>query len=130
MAKNILLDLQEYYRTTEKNLAAEKLVLNELTSQKESFDDNINNFYDSGIKKYWCKDVFEAPDMLNFWFDFLDKDGELDQFNVKLVGVRTKTINDSLIKSIYFKETPEILFIFPLEEEIEDYKDAYMPIYV
>ena len=110
MAKNILLNLQEYYRTTEKNLVAEKLVLNELTAQKESFDDNIYNFYDSGIRKYWCKDVFEAPDMLNFWFDFLDKEGELDQFNVKLVGVRTKTINDSLIKSIYFRETPQVIF--------------------
>jgi hypothetical protein len=28
-------------------------------------------------KLYWNRTVFEAPDQLNFWFDFLDTQGEL-----------------------------------------------------
>jgi hypothetical protein len=28
-------------------------------------------------KIFWHKNVFESPDSLNFWFDFLDSTGEL-----------------------------------------------------
>jgi hypothetical protein len=48
---------------------------------------------------------------LNFWFDFLDTEGELAQFNVKSIGSRPKAVNDTNIKAIYFKTTPEVLFI-------------------
>ena len=27
--------------------------------------------------KYWNKKVYEQPEVLNFWFDFLDVEGEL-----------------------------------------------------
>jgi carbamoylphosphate synthase large subunit len=59
---------------------------------------------------HWCKDVFITPDALNFWFDFLDQDGILDQFNVKVVGSRPKAINDTAVKSIYLRKTPPIIF--------------------
>jgi hypothetical protein len=48
---------------------------------------------------------------LNFWFDFLDSDGELNQFSVKSIGCRPKAVNDTNIKAIYFRETPNILFV-------------------
>jgi hypothetical protein len=32
-------------------------------------------------EKYWNKMIKEAPDTLNFWFDFLEE-GELDQFSI------------------------------------------------
>ena len=35
---------------------------------------------------------------------------ELSQFNVKNIGPRTKSINDTNIKSIYFRETPNVIF--------------------
>jgi hypothetical protein len=51
--------------------------------------------------------------LLNFWFDFLDSRGELEQFNVKTIGNRAKVINDNNIKSIYFRETPSIIYKSP-----------------
>jgi hypothetical protein len=57
------------------------------------------------------KSVYESPEVLNFWFDFLDVEGELSQYSVKNVGPRTKAINDTNIKSIYFRETPSVVFV-------------------
>lgn len=70
-----------------------------------------SDYYLSGERKGWNKKVYERPEMLDFWFDFLDTEGELQQFNVKNIGPRTKSINDNNIKSIYFRETPEVLFV-------------------
>ena len=64
-------------------------------------------------KHYWNRAVYEAPDQLNFWFNFLDTQGELQQFNVQTIGSRPKAINDSNIKSIYFRETPSIIYGTP-----------------
>jgi hypothetical protein len=54
--------------------------------------------------------------VLNFWFDFLDTEGELSQFSVKAIGCRPKAINDTNIKAIYFKNTPNVLFIKDITE--------------
>ncbi len=64
-------------------------------------------------KKYWNRNVFEHPELLNFWFDFLDTEGELQNFNVQTVGSRSKAINDTAVKSIYFRETPSVIFQAP-----------------
>ena len=75
--------------------------------KEESIKDQ---FYLDGEHQYWNKNVYEHPELLNFWFDFLDVEGELDQFSVKNVGARTKPVNDTNIKSIYFREVPNIIF--------------------
>ena len=76
-----------------------------------SNDRNADNYYsDEHENKYWNKAVFETPHTLNFWFDFLDSDGELSQFSVKNIGCRPKAVNDSNVKAIYFRETPNIIF--------------------
>ena len=69
-------------------------------------------------------DVYEYPETLNFWFDFLDAEGELQQFNVKSVGARSKAVNETTIKSIYFRETPDVIFKSPGEfiEPMSGYK--------
>jgi hypothetical protein len=36
--------------------------------------------------------------------------GELDQFSVKNVGIRSKVVNDKNVKTIYNAETPAIIF--------------------
>lgn len=69
-----------------------------------------NNFPDNHQYYYWNKNVFNAPEKLNFWFDFLDSDSELAQYKVSVVGDRTKAVNDTKVTSIYFKETPDIIF--------------------
>jgi hypothetical protein len=65
----------------------------------------------TGPNKYWSKNVTDYPETLNFWFDFLDIDSELAQFAVPVIGNRPKVINDTNVKSIYFKETPNVIFI-------------------
>ncbi len=65
---------------------------------------------ESDSRRFWCKDVYENPGVLNYWFDFLDTEGELSQFNVRAIGARTKAINETTVKSIYFRETPNIIF--------------------
>lgn len=59
---------------------------------------------------YWNKAVYNAPETLNFWFDFLDSGGELMQYNAHSIGVRPKPVNETTIKSIYFRETPDVIF--------------------
>lgn len=70
----------------------------------------IADYYLDGDRKGWKKAVYEKPETLNFWFDFLDTEGELSQFNIKSIGARSKPINDKDVKSIYFRETPNIIF--------------------
>ena len=78
---------------------------------------------------YWNKMVIETPENLNFWFDFLDQYGELDKYSVQAIGDRPKVINDNSIKSIYFRETPTVLFVQNEEDKIgtEEYTWVQLP---
>ena len=51
-----------------------------------------------------------------FWFDFCD-DSYLEKFGSDRIGKRPKVINDTEVKAIFFEETPNVLFIDPLDEE-------------
>lgn len=63
----------------------------------------------------WNINVIKLPQQLNFWFDFLDTEGELDQYSVRNIGTRPKAENDSDVKAIYFRDIPTILF-FGIED--------------
>ena len=63
----------------------------------------------------WNINVIKLPQQLNFWFDFLDTNGELDQYSVRNIGTRPKAENDSDVKAIYFRDIPTILF-FGIED--------------
>lgn len=65
-----------------------------------------NEYDDAG----WNVNIQKAPELLNFWFDFLDSEGELDQFTTSTVGDRPKVVNDKDVKAIYYRETPLIVF--------------------
>ena len=74
-------------------------------------DKKIVRFYgESHPRCYWNRDVYDNPGVLNYWFDFLDSEGELSKFNVRAIGARTKAINETTVKSIYFRDTPDIIF--------------------
>jgi len=79
----------------------------------EALEEYKAKYYTDEDKKYWNKNVFLHPELLNFWFNFLDTEGELEQFNVKNIGIRAKAINDSNVKGIYFRETPDVIFEEP-----------------
>jgi hypothetical protein len=92
----------------------------EIAEAKKAYDaalsaaykiEKSTDYYILGSKAHWNKNVYESPEMLNFWFDFLDVEGELSQYSVKNVGPRTKAVNDTNVKSIYFRETPSVVFV-------------------
>jgi hypothetical protein len=48
------------------------------------------------------------------------------------MGVRPKVVNETAVKSIYFRETPEVLFIVAPKENFQSINTnhAYMPIWI
>ena len=81
-------------------------------------------YYDFDIETHWNYAVQNAPETLNFWIDFLDTDGELSQYSIPVVGNRSKSINDSLVKAIYFRDIPNVLFTNNINA-IADKKSGY-----
>lgn len=77
------------------------------------YDFNTDAYGENG----WADYVTESPETLNFWFDFLDQQGDLSKYSVQAIGNRPKAVNDNNVKSIYFRETPTIIFIDPDKEE-------------
>lgn len=57
------------------------------------------------------------PANLPFWFDFLDAESYLSKYKVAAIGRRTKTVNDTAVKAIFYRTTPPVLFINPLDTE-------------
>ena len=119
-AKNSLAICRSALNLAESKLKSAEQQLEELTLQAENFFIHPED----GNKQHWNRKVFEAPETLNFWFDFLDSEGELSQFSVRNVGSRSKPVNDNNVKSIYFRETPSVIFTSDIskENQIPSYK--------
>ena len=92
------------------------------------FKTNIKRYdnQDYNINTGWAINVTQDPSNLIFWFDFLDTDGEVAKYSVRAVGNRSKAINDDNIKSIYYRETPCVIFVNADKwEELRDVKPGY-----
>ena len=65
----------------------------------------------------WNVQIIDNPEDLNFWFDFLEPDEEADlaKYSVPAIGDRAKSVNDNMVKAIYFRETPTALFTTDLQ---------------
>lgn len=126
-------DLNEYYYHYENNILIEDGLLTTFedgikyyTRSKNYYypprgdHDNDNNITES--QYYWARAVFENPESLLFWFDFLDSD--LKQFSVKYVGIRSEAINDNDVTAIYYRETPTVIFKSTNESNYE-HKTGY-----
>lgn len=97
--------------------------------KKNYFD--INGYDKKGAGAYWNKDVYLNPSNLYFWFDFLDTEGELGKYSANKIGSRSKVENKPSIKSIYYKETPEVQFIIlPTEAKELTKNNAYTKIQI
>jgi hypothetical protein len=54
----------------------------------------------------------EDIEHLIFWFDFLEcENTSVESIGVPTIGDRAKSVNDSNVKSIYYREVPNILFV-------------------
>lgn len=74
----------------------------------------------------WNSDIYTDPSLLNFWFDFLDTNGEMHKYNTGVIGHRTKVTNNDNIKSIYFRDTPTIIAYDPKKQSELDRKSGYV----
>lgn len=79
---------------------------NELNNLNEELI-NLDNYDEEG----WHDNIKNAPDLLNFWFDFLDADIDISQYGVKSIGQKNKAIDEDTIKAIYFRDIPNIIYI-------------------
>ena len=71
---------------------------------------------------YWNRQVFESPETLDFWIDFLDSDLELAQYSIRQVGDRTKVVKEDKAGAIIYTSIPNfILYEYKSknEEQIE-----------
>lgn len=60
----------------------------------------------------WNSILKENPENINFWFDFINaNDSELSKYAISAIGDRPKVINDTNIKSIIYREIPNVLFL-------------------
>jgi hypothetical protein len=58
---------------------------------------------------YWHKNTVDAPELLNFWFDFFENEDSLSGYSIRNIGDRPKVVNDSKVTSVYFRSTPQII---------------------
>ena len=93
---------------------AEKAGINtKIQETNQSIKDFYNKYkrtQDSN-QLYWNTAVFEAPETLNFWIEFLDSDSELAQFSIPVIGDRSKTVNEDKAGAIFFKQIPDLILV-------------------
>ena len=78
----------------------------------------IENYYHDNYPEekeelnHWNKNVYESPDLINFWIDFLDDDeySELSKMSIFTIGNRPKVVNDKNVKSIYYRDVPNVIY--------------------
>ena len=75
---------------------------------KNELDLNREDYTDKG----WNKLIDQSPSSLLFWFDFFDADGlGVGQFSVPAIGNRPKVSKNDSIRSIIYKDIPDVVFI-------------------
>ena len=72
---------------------------------------DVEDYFNETSKyKWWTRNIL-YPELLNFWIDFLDTEGEIGKYSMKKIGNRPKNVNDTSVKGICFKEVPPIIFV-------------------
>lgn len=70
-----------------------------------------SGYYNYNLDDFWTHDLQDRPQLLTFWFDFLDPDNsELAKYSVPTAGTRTKAIREDTIRAIHYKDIPNVIF--------------------
>ena len=92
-----------------------------LYHNRSQYFSDVNSPY-----RYWNKNVIENPELLIFWFDFFKADEMgIGKFATSVIGDRPKTINDTAIKTIIYRDTPSVIYC-DLEEYLLYKKDKVL----
>lgn len=105
---------------------------NGTTGYEQYYIDMISFWRELYENGEWKEEVSNAPDQLNFWFDFLDAESELGQFSIKAVGDRVKAVNDTSVTAIYFREVPDLIFTTHAQYNASGLADksGYTPVFI
>ena len=63
--------------------------------------------------------IINQPENLLFWIDFFNNEELLLPYRVGKIGRRPKAVNDTMVKAIFYKEIPNVMFVNP-DDESED----------
>ena len=94
----------------------------------ESYERRRNNgWWDPDLISFiWNNDGingtihFLDPGALLFWIDFIGEGTDLEKYKTTIIGRRPKAVNDDKVKSIFVRETPEVLFIDPTDTQPQE----------
>ena len=71
---------------------------------------------------HWNPDVFNNPENINYWLDFIDTGSEMGRYSIGEIGRRTMIESSDNYSSIYNQSPPDIIFIDGYnQEELEHY---------
>ena len=74
------------------------------------YEDEAGNIFNKSTR--WNKSVIDDPSQLIFWFDFYDMDNYgLGKFSIKAIGDRPKVVRDNDVKTIIYRDVPDLLYI-------------------
>ena len=111
----------EYYIAENSDI----IQMNLLTEEQKSYVINLGTETNEDKKRrlYWNVNVFENPELLDFWIDFLDSDFELSNYSIQQIGDRTKVVQEDKAKSIIYSTIPNIILYeqSDIKENIKDF---------
>ena len=93
-------------------------------------EDKTEEYYQEGDNKYWNKKVIENPETLNFWFDFVEADNELNKFSIQNIGSRLKAVKDDNIKAIYYRRVPNLIYVSATDSNKADSFTGYTKVQI
>lgn len=102
-----------------------------LAEWRKLFDPNAgwtetDKWYNSKKERNgWNPDVFERPQNLDYWLDFIDTSSAMGKYSVNQIGRRTITVNKEEYKAIKNPEVPDIIFV-TLDEMNEMKEQIYI----
>ena len=88
----------------------------ELIAEWRNIYNTTNKNWDA--TNHWNPAVFNDPDSINFWLDFIDTSSALGKYSIKNIGRRTKVVNNNDIKTVYNSEVPDVVFIEGLDQDL------------
>lgn len=92
----------------------------ELIAEWRRLYDPMNSNWDS--YSHWNPDVFNNPENINYWLDFIDTGSEMGRYSIGEIGRRTMVESSDSYTSIYNQSPPDIIFIDGYnQEELEHY---------
>ena len=81
----------------------------ELIAEWRRLYDPMNENWNS--YDHWNPDVFNNPENINYWLDFIDTGSVMGRYSIGEIGRRTIVESNDSYTSIYNKEAPDIIFI-------------------